>query len=290
MKLIIDGNNYANIAFYQAKNILRKKKDQDNYVEMLENMTVKVFFNIFHKYMREHKGGKFYIVWDGRHGSKWRKEKNPKYKSNREHKSDSYKVIFNGMDKIVNILNNYPVYQFKFDECEADDIIYTLCEYNDEEAIVFSSDGDMLQLPQKFNYVKVFNPRKKKYEEILEYDVVTMKALMGDSSDNITGLSGVGPKTALKYINGVKQLTEEQKKIVEENKIIIDMALNPSIKENNKKVNNLLKTFKISYNKDQVKRLYFDYKLGEFVKKWDYIDNLIYELTKEYNNGGNKAS
>ena len=289
MKLIIDGNNYANIAFYRAKNILRKKKDNDNYIEILENMTVKIFFNIFHKYMREYKGGKFYIVWDGRHGSDWRKEKNPDYKGTRNH-SDSYKVIFNGMDKIVNLLNNYPVYQFKFDECEADDIIYTLCEYDNEDAIVFSTDEDMLQLPQKFNYIKVFNPRKKKYTEPPEYDIITMKALTEDNSDNIKGLKGVGPVTALKYISGEKQLTEEQSKIVEENKIIIDMALNPYVKENHEKVNNLLKTFKITYNKDQVKRLYFDYKLGEFVKKWDYINDLIYELTKEYNNGGNKAS
>ena len=59
-----------------------------------------------------------------------------------------------------------------------------------------------------------------------------MKALAGDSSDNISGIHGVGPKTALKIINGQKQLTEEQTTIFESNKKIIDAKLNPNFKEN----------------------------------------------------------
>jgi len=288
MRLILDGNNYANIAFYQAMNILRKKRDDENYIESLENMTVKVFLNMLHRYMKDHKGT-FYIIWDGRNGAGWRKKIDPEYKANREQKKDSYKTIFVGMNKIINLLNHYPIIQMEFENCEADDIIYTLCEIDKEEAVVFSTDGDMMQLPQKFDYIKVFNPRKKEYTPIPEYDVVTVKSLMGDGSDNIAGLYKVGPKTALKYMNGEKTLTEEQIEIVEKNKILVDMALNPHRKENAEKVNKLLKTSKIIYNKDQVRKMFFEYKLGEFIKRWGNIDDLINELTEGINNGGKKT-
>ena len=121
--------------------------------------------------------------------------------------------------------------------CEADDAIYVLCktlkEYSQDNInYVVSRDQDMIQVAQAGYADHIWDPSKKKDMDIPEYSIIDMKALTGDSSDNISGIHGVGPKTALKILAGQKQLTEDQMRIFESNKKIIDAKLNPKFKEN----------------------------------------------------------
>jgi 5'-3' exonuclease len=61
-----------------------------------------------------------------------------------------------------------------------------------------SSDSDFYQLLQTHATLKIYNPIRKKFIEVPEYDYVTWKALKGDESDNIPGFKGIGNKTASK--------------------------------------------------------------------------------------------
>lgn len=292
MNLIIDANNISNIAYHRAKMILLKKNNNvENIDEKLSNFSTKIFLNILHKYIKDFDYPIIYIVWDDRKGSHWRKENNINYKSNRDHSKDNYyRCFIQSIQDQKKLIESYPAYQLQKEFAEADDIIYNLCSILNEATII-SSDGDMIQLAQKFNNIQIWNPSSKKYVDIPEYDVVLYKSIVGDNSDNIQGLYKFGHKRAIKSIeSNLSNLSQEQLKIIEENKKIIDLSLNPNIKNNTEYVINYLKDSKIKLNPKAVKKIFFDLQLLEFLKKWDSIYNMLLQLEKESINGGKKAS
>lgn len=305
MDLIVDANNIANIAYHRAKSIMMKerskrvKDDPDSYEEqtdyidgVLPNFATKIFFNIFHKYLKDFNVTHAHIVWDGKRGSHWRKQENVEYKSNRDHSRDEfYHSFIQSVIQEKELLDSYPVYQYGKEYAEADDLIYSLCDLIERDILIISSDGDLVQLAQKFEHVTVWNPRTKKYMTPPEYDLVTYKSIIGDNSDNIFGLYKFGPKKAIKTIEAnLENLDEEQKKTVENNRLIIDLALNPDVKKNNEFVNKQLSDSKISLDPNKIKKLYFNMKLSEFLKKWDPIYDLLLQLEKESLNGGKQES
>lgn len=116
---------------------------------------------------------------------------------------------------------------------EADDIIGTLakrCEENGVSAVIVSGDRDLLQLATDTTMVRLIKTKSGKTEVInyLAQDVVAemgvtpqafidMKALMGDTSDNIPGLPGVGPKTAgaiIQKYGSIEQAWEHREEIM----------------------------------------------------------------------------
>lgn len=121
---------------------------------------------------------------------------------------------------------------------EADDMIASFATRSDCEVVIASSDTDFLQLvTDKITVFGYHGERsilldeamvQKKYgvhaSRFLEY-----KALVGDKSDNIDGVKGIGPKTAIRVINGERGLTGEEQEIFDRNCSIIALDTDVSL-------------------------------------------------------------
>lgn len=127
------------------------------------------------------------------------------------------------------IVKNLNIPQFEMAGYEADDLIGTLSQQATKKTVIVTGDQDMFQLvndkihvwlPPRGKHPADEYDRAKVYAKIGVYpeQVIDMKALMGDSSDNIPGIKGIGPKSAVKLLQkfktlaGVYQAVEEFKK------------------------------------------------------------------------------
>ena len=160
---------------------------------------------------------KVVIVFDGVGGSNARRNLFPAYKANRnanrmtnysifQSKSEEQESINNQMERLIQYLKCLPVTITSIDGLEADDIIGYLANkfqvHGDTQKVtIMSADKDFLQLVS--DKVHCYSPVKKKIytpKDVLEefgvssYNFLNYKVLMGDSSDNIPGITGLGPK------------------------------------------------------------------------------------------------
>ena len=164
---------------------------------------------------------KVIIVFDGVGGSNARRNLFPDYKANRnvnrmtnysifQSKAEEQESINNQMERLIQYLKCLPVTVISIDGLEADDIIGYLAnkfQVHDEtqKVTIMSADKDFLQLVS--DKVQCYSPTKKKVytpKDVLEEfgvsssNFLNYKILMGDSSDNIPGISGLGPKKLIK--------------------------------------------------------------------------------------------
>ena len=112
------------------------------------------------------------------------------------------------MHRLIEYLNNFPVIQMLADEVEADDIISYVCrfsKYKDYQKVIVSSDKDFFQLLDETSVLhrpiqKVFLNRKSIIEEygIHPNNFALARAIVGDKSDNLDGVPGIGLKTVAK--------------------------------------------------------------------------------------------
>ncbi len=153
------------------------------------------------------------VVWDGKGGSGNRKNINPEYKAHRatarithwglyDTKEQEMEALIGQLFRIQEYLECLPIVQVTMDKLEADDIIAYIATNTNKKVTIVSSDKDFLQLINK--NVEVYAPVKKKtytkdnvQEEIKvlpeNYNIV--KALLGDHSDGVRGVKGLGIKT-----------------------------------------------------------------------------------------------
>jgi DNA polymerase-1 len=162
------------------------------------------------------------IVFDGKGGSRRRKDLYPEYKANRANKTafNRYKEFASLEDeqdsmkrqfgRVIQYLNCLPITTLSIDNVEADDIMAYIANeiYTDDNnrVTICSTDRDFLQLVN--NRISVWSPVKKKMytpntmqEEFgfSSKNYLLYRSFIGDKSDNIPGLKGVGPKSLIKY-------------------------------------------------------------------------------------------
>jgi DNA polymerase I len=207
--LIIDGHAYAYRAFYAIRDLRSPSGRPTNaiygFIKMLTKMRSIV--------ESTHLG----VVWDGGLSAK-RIAVLPEYKAHRPEMPYDLKPQ---LDEIVGYLKSANVASFCREGIEADDYIACLARHAVDagmRVVIASSDKDFMQLVSP--RIGLFNPNDKS-ETIWTDDQVRTKtgvepsqivdwlSLMGDSVDNISGVSGVGPKTAaglLKQFGSVAEL------------------------------------------------------------------------------------
>jgi len=184
------------------------------------------------------------IVFDGEGGSVNRKYLYSQYKANRDtgrimnyksfqNKNEEEDAQYNQITRLIDYLQYLPVTLMSFDKLEADDVIGYLCgqiykTYDDSKVFVMSSDNDFMQLVN--DRVNVFSPTKKKIYGIQNVvddfgihpdNFLLYKALVGDTSDNVPGVNGVGDKTAVKLF---EFLSKPERKTLED---IYEVCSNP---------------------------------------------------------------
>ena len=198
--LILDGNSVINRAYFGVKPLTTR--------EGLYTHAIYGFLNILERMEKEEQPDAVCVAFD-LHGPTFRHLKYDGYKATRHGMPDELAQQMPVMKQVLHAMN-IPIY-----ECqgwEADDVIGTvgrICSNNEWECVIVTGDRDSLQLIDENVHVKLVISRpgqttatlytKEKFQEEYGFEpakMVDLKALMGDSSDNIPGVAGVGPKTA----------------------------------------------------------------------------------------------
>jgi DNA polymerase-1 len=227
---------------------------------------------------------KIVIVFDGVGGSNARRNLFPDYKANRNasritnydifsSKDEEQESINNQMERLVQYLKCLPVTIISIDGLEADDIIgYVATKFEPHEetqkVTIMSADKDFLQLVS--DKTSAYSPTKKKTytpkEVKEEYGVscdnfINYKILLGDQSDNVPGISGLGPKKIIKLfpeLTGdrvtLESIIEKSAKLINENKLYLSIVERRHQLEINKKLMSLDGDFLSPVNKQLVKQ------------------------------------
>lgn len=188
---------------YHSLNVNKFRRSTDNLPTNAIFGCIKIILNL----NKTFKDYKLVACLDNKRESLWRKQLAADYKQNRSQMKPELSIQFKFIEEALECLN---IKSLKIHSYEADDVIASICHQNpDSDIIVASSDKDMYQLLSLEN-VQIYNPQKKIYitrEDCkTKFDVqpeqfTFYQALVGDSSDNIKGIKGIGPKTASKLVN-----------------------------------------------------------------------------------------
>ena len=225
--VLIDGHSILNRAFYGVPDLSN--------AEGLHTNAVYGFLNIMFKILEEEKPGYLAVAFDV-HAPTFRHELYAEYKGTRKPMPEELRQQVPVMKEVLSAMGICTVEQAGL---EADDILGTLAKRGEKdgmEVALVSGDRDLLQIAGE--HIKIRIPKTKggrtEIEDYYAKDVlaawqvtpeqfVDLKALMGDSSDNIPGVPKVGPKTAQELMtrfgsleNIYEHLDEVTKKSIKE--------------------------------------------------------------------------
>jgi DNA polymerase-1 len=263
-----------------------------------------------------------YVVFDGAGSANNRKNLLPEYKSGRNLQRITNWEVFDSHDdeddakvdqiiRIIQYLKTLPVKTVSLDKVEADDIIAHLCtvlpEQEKDKVFIVSSDKDFLQLVNK--NIIVYRPMEKEFytEEVVKEkfnmspsNFIIYKTLMGDNSDKVKGVKGLGEKKLYKLfpelqekdltLDDVYNICEGKFKehviyariiqdidALEKNYKIMDLS-NPMLDENDKNyLNQVVKSKNLNYIPDQFIAFYNEDKLGGMIRNLEFWVKDVFE-------------
>lgn len=230
-KLIIDGSSLMHRVHWM--NASRQVVSTTS--TGLKVYDVYLFLNVLKSYIKEFTPVKTYVVWDKKllwPSVNFRKQNCEQYKQNRDHEKAKevyeQEAILTEMLKLLGICNFYPY------TLEADDVIAWLCKQETNKNVIISMDKDLYQLisnntvfyhPTKLQIIDLVN-----FEQIVKVpynDYLIYKAIIGDNSDNIEGISGFGhvraKKLAITYREQPNTIDKSYLDIIEKNLKLMDL-------------------------------------------------------------------
>lgn len=271
--IIIDGNSIINRAFYALPQTMDNK-------EGLHTNAIYGFTTMLFKMIEIYKPTHISVAFD-RKAPTFRHKEYSEYKAGRKKMPQE---LFEQMQPLKELLDAFKIERFEIDGYEADDIIGTIskaAENEGFEVFIVTGDKDAIQLAsdktttlitkkgvadvEEYNYNSVL----EKYE-ITPTQFIDLKGLMGDKSDNIPGVTGVGEKTGIKLIKqfgSIENLVEHTdelkgsiKKKIEENK---EEAIH------SKWLATIVRDVPIEFNLD--KMIFGDYKAEDVIEKFKFF-------------------
>lgn len=280
--ILVDGNNLLFRSYYATAyngNFMKNSKG-------FPTNALFGFTNMMNKIILEEKPTYIIVAFDK--GKTFRHEKYEDYKGGRIETPEELKLQFPVAKQLLGAMG---ITYYECDNYEADDIIGTFARYCDEEpdfiGTIVSSDKDLLQLISDDVDIKLLKQKdyirynKDTFKEEYGIDpirIIDLKSLMGDASDNIPGVKGIGEKTALKLLQQYESLDGIYEHIDEIKGSVHDKLVND--KENAYKSYDLATIVRdvpmeitledISYKKKnhvELNSLYEDLEFFSFLKK-----------------------
>ncbi len=229
--VIIDGNSLINRAYYAMRNPMITS-------EGIYTQGIYGFLNMLSKILDDYSPEYAAVAWD-RKSPTFRHESYAEYKAGRKKMPPELAMELPLMKEILSAMS---ISNLEIDGYEADDIIGTVAKAAEREGLdvlIISGDKDELQLASK--NIKVLITKKGISEfDLYDYDkmlerysltpeqFIDLKGLMGDQSDNIPGIPGVGEKTGIKLLEQFGSIDEMLKRTDE----ITNKKLREKVEEN----------------------------------------------------------
>lgn len=289
--LLIDGNSIMNRAFYGIMGSKMLKAKDGTYTNAVYGFLAILFKNI-----EELKPDYMAVSFDLKAKTK-RHEMYEQYKANRHEMPDELRTQMPMIKEVLKAMNIDIVEKEGF---EGDDILGTLARYGEKQkldVIILSGDRDTFQLVTDKTTVRI--PRTKQgktetddytKEKILEeYGLeptllIDVKGLQGDTSDNIPGVPGIGPKTAIdliKKFGSVENLYEQieankddikgkQRERLIENKDQAFLSKTLGTIDTEVPLDDTLEDLKVEeWNKTEVLRLFKEWNFKKYIERFN---------------------
>lgn len=202
--ILIDGNNLLFRSYYATAYTGNMMKNSKGF----PTNALYGFVNMINKILKEENPEYIMVAFDK--GKNFRHEL---YKNYKDGRIETPKELLEQFPIAKDMLKKMGIKYLEIDNYEADDIIGTFARMADEDkmydATIISSDKDLLQLISSDVDVKLLKQKDYIYYNVTTFNkdfgfppinIIDLKALMGDASDNIPGVKGIGEKTALTLI------------------------------------------------------------------------------------------
>ncbi|MDK4449614.1 DNA polymerase I [Enterococcus casseliflavus] len=236
--LLVDGNSVAFRAFFALHNSLERFKNANG----LHTNAIYAFHTMFENVMAKEQPTHVLVAFDAGKTT-FRTAMYEDYKGGRSKTPGEFKEQMPYIRELINALG---VQYYELDNYEADDIIGTLANKVDKElfdVVVLSGDRDLTQLATEHVKVDItvkgvseiesYTPAHvaEKYDGLTPLQIIDMKGLAGDASDNIPGVTKIGEKTAIKLlkeygsVEGIYEHIDEMKKSKMKENLINDREI-----------------------------------------------------------------